>query len=198
MSPPPTARSGRHFLVVLGLMAAAILFGEVQSVMMGLDNRAQQIAAQSEELSDAGLELLKGVMPGAESFAEKEGELPVFKAYRAGPESSEQTLMGYAFLTADMPPEEVGYSGPIEVLVGIDLEGNITGIKVLFYKESIRRIWGDFLSRDGYQEQFAGKHVSDLFEIGSDVDGISRATITVRAMSREIRNSARQVAQAYL
>jgi NosR/NirI family nitrous oxide reductase transcriptional regulator len=137
-------------------------------------------------------------MPGVDNFSEKEGQPLAFKAYRIDSVSGEQTLAGYAFLTADVPPEEAGYSAPIEVLVGMDLEGRITGIKVLHYAESIRSIWGDFLSIPGYQEQFTGKFISDAFRVGGDIDGISRATITVRAMSIGIRNSARRVAEAYL
>lgn len=163
----------------------------------GLDD-VQQTAAEAASTTDANLRLLKEVIPGANEFSEKEGVPPVFKAYSTDPVSKEQQLTGYAFLTADVPPEEVGYSAPIEVLVGMDLEGRITGIKVLYYTESIRRIWGDFLSIPGYQEQFTGKFISDDFRVGEDIDGISRATITVRAMSIGIRNSARRVAQSYL
>ena len=80
----------------------------------------------------------------------------------------------------------------------MDLEARITAVKVLHYVESIRTLWGDFLATPGYQEQFAGKHVSEPFRVGKDIDGMARATITFRAMSKGIRNSARRVARAYL
>lgn len=201
MSNQSTLRSWWQFLLIFGLLVTAILFDAGGSMMtgFGLNNEeAQQVSAQAVGLSGADLELLEKVIPGTDSFSEKDGQPPVFKAYRTDPVSGEQQLVGYAFLTPDVPPEEVGYSAPIEVLVGMDLEGRITGIEVLYYRESIRSIWGDFLSTPGYQEQFAGKHISDAFRVGRDIDGISRATITVRAMSRGIRNSARRVAEAYL
>jgi polyferredoxin len=152
----------------------------------------------AQRSSEVDRTLLAEVMAGADAFSEKEGDPPIFKAYRSDPQGGERTLVGYVFLTSDLPPEPYGYSGTIETLVGMDLEGSITGIKVMRYRETLRRFRGDFLSARGFQEQFTGKHVSEPFMVGSDVAGITRATITVNAMSRGIRNSARRVAEAYL
>ncbi|MCH8811524.1 MAG: 4Fe-4S binding protein [Gemmatimonadetes bacterium] len=154
------------------------------------------IGAQSP--SEVDRTSLAEVMAGADTFSEKEGDPPVFKAYRIDPQGGERTLVGYVFLTSDLPPEPYGYSGTIEALVGMDLEGSITGIKVMRYRETLRRFRGDFLSARGFQEQFTGKHIAEPFMVGRDVAGITRATITVNALSRGIRNSARRVAEAYL
>ena len=156
------------------------------------------LTGQSPPETDEFQALLAEVMPTAQVFSEKNGEPPVFRAFRADPSSGAQTLVGYVFLTSDLPPEEFGYSAPIVVLVGIDLDGTITGTRVLSYRESIRRSWGDFLRLPGVQEQYAGKHIADPFMVGRDVDGISRATITMSAMSRGIRNAARRVGAVYL
>ena len=79
----------------------------------------------------------------------------------------------------------------------MDLRGLLTGIVVVRYRESLQSSRGDFLATDGFQEQFAGKSIVDAFQVRRDVDGITGATITVDAMSRGIRNAARQVALAY-
>jgi hypothetical protein len=134
---------------------------------------------------------LEAVFPGADRFSEKRGRPPVFEAYRAG------EVVGYAFLTSDLPPEMTGYSGPIEMLVGMGLDGTITGARVVEYHESLQESRGDFLARRGFQEQFAGKHMGEAFRVRGDVDNITGATITVRALSLAIRNSARRVAAAY-
>ena len=147
-----TPRSWLQFLCNFWVLVTALLFAAGGSMMtgFGLNNEeAHQVSAQAVGLSGANLELLGKVIPGTDSFSEKDGQPPVFKAYRTDPVSGEQQLVGYAFLTPDVPPEEVGYSAPIEVLVGMDLEGRITGIEVLYYRESIRSIWGDFLSTPG-------------------------------------------------
>jgi polyferredoxin len=162
------------------------MFALVPNVIVGQDS------------SEVDRTLLAEVMAGADTFSEREGDPPIFRAYRIDPQGGERTLVGYVFLTSDLPPEPYGYSGTIEALVGMDLEGSITGIKVMRYRETLRRFRGDFLSARGFQEQFTGKHISEPFMVGRDVAGITRATITVNAMSRGIRNSARRVAEAYL
>jgi len=143
-------------------------------------------------------DLLKRVFPQAQRFSAKEGTPPVFKAYGPDPATGRETLLGYAFLTSDLPPEEMGYNAPIQVLVGMDLVGTLTGIAVVDYRESLRSTRGDFLRGQGFQSQFGGKGVADPFRVRVDLDGISGATISVAAMARGIRNSARRVATAYL
>lgn len=145
-----------------------------------------------------GREFFEWVLPHATEYSEeKEGSPPVFRGYTVD-EAGNRTLVGYAFFTSDVPPEELGYNGPIEVLVGMDLSGTLTGVVVTHYNESLQQTRGDFLFRRGFQEQFAGKSIRDAFRVRRDVDGISGATITVSAMSIGIRNAARRVASVYL
>lgn len=155
-------------------------------------------SAAAQETAELPVELLRAVMPAAERFGPHEGEPPVIRAYATDPGTAEERLIGYLFLTSDLPPEEVGYNGPIDVLVGMDLAGALTGARVIDYYESLRRSDGDFLRRTGFQEQFQGKHLADPFRVKRDVDNISGATISVAAMARGIRNAARRVASAYM
>lgn len=153
--------------------------------------------AQAQGAPREWLKMLETVAPGADRYSDRRGEPPVFEAYRRDSTTGRETLAGYAFLTSDLPPEEKGFNGPIEVLVGMDLGGVLTGIVVTGYDESLRRSRGDFLATPGFQEQFTGKSILDAFQVRRDVDGITGATITVDAMSRGIRNAARKVALAY-
>lgn len=146
---------------------------------------------------DPSEEWLRRVMPEASRFSERDSRFRVFEAYARGPSSARESLVGYVFLTSDLPPEQMGFSGPIEVLVGMDLRGVLTGIVVTDYRESHRATRGDFLAAEGFQEQFRGKSMFDPFQVRRDVDGISGATITVDAMARGVRNAARDVALAY-
>jgi NosR/NirI family nitrous oxide reductase transcriptional regulator len=150
-----------------------------------------------QDAPEAWLELLRRVVPRAERFTDRRGQPPVFEAYARDPSTGAEALVGYAFLTSDLPPEQKGFNAPIEVLVGMDLGGVLTGIVVTDYTESHRATRGDFLAAPGFQEQFAGKDIGDAFQVRRDVDGITGATITVDAMSRGIRNAAREVALAY-
>ncbi len=150
------------------------------------------------DLSEDELQLLREVMPAAASFSEKSGDPPVYRAYAEAETGDGPALVGYLFETPDFPPQEIGYSAPIEVLVGMDLKGTLSGIKVLFYRESYKSIRGDFINTERFPNQFEGMSVSDGFRVGRDVDGVSRATITSWATSRSIRNAARRAATAYL
>ena len=171
------ARAGTAALVILPMLAG---------------NASAQIALAVDE------QLLGRVMPGATSFSEKTGDPPVYEGFSGDPTGGAPSLVGYAFLTADLPPEEFGYSGSIEVLVGVDLSGRLTGAAVVAHHEALASSRGDFLRAPGVEEQYAGKHVGEPFRIYRDIDGMSGATISVGAMARGIRNSARRVAMAYL
>tara|TARA_B110000858_G_scaffold198436_1_gene264963 strand:+ start:8590 stop:10641 length:2052 start_codon:yes stop_codon:yes gene_type:complete len=156
------------------------------------------IAYAQGSLTDADISLLKKAMPDAISFSEKAGDPPVYKAFGEVEQGGEAELIGYLFETADYPPEQIGYNGPIDVLAGMDLEGVLSGIKILDYRESLRTMMGDFLNTEGFPDQFAGVSVSNGFRINRDLDGITSATISTWAMSRGIRNAARSVARNYL
>jgi hypothetical protein len=152
--------------------------------------------AGAQDVPQEWLGRLQRVVPEADGFTDRRGRPPVFEAYRSDPSTGQEILVGYAFLTSDVPPEQLGYNGPIEVLVGMNTQGLLTGIEVVSYVESLRRTRGDFLAEVGYHEQFVGKDIGDAFQVRRDVDGISGATITVDAMARGIRNAARAVAFA--
>ena len=140
---------------------------------------------------------LEDVLPDAASFEIREGDPRVIVGYAAGARD-EDAVVGYAFLTSDVPPQELGYNGPIEVLVGMDRDGTLTGVRVTHYRESYMRTRGDFLRTPGYEAQFSGKSIDEPFRAKRDVRVVSRATISVSAMSRGIRAAARQVYASYL
>lgn len=133
---------------------------------------------------------LKRLFPGATSFSPKGGDPPHFKAYGGG-----QSLLGLAFWTTELEPLERGYDGPIKILVGMDTTGRLTGIIVAEHHEP----YGDFsIEPPAFAAQFKGKNIRDPFVPGNDLDGVSRATITLMSASRAIRKSARRVARALL
>lgn len=154
--------------------------------------------AQTPFTSEVDEQLLRDVMPQAERFSSKGGEPPVITAWGPPAADGSAEIIGYVFQTSDLPPQEVGFSGPIDVLVAMDTEANVLAVKVLDYYESFLSSRGDFLSARGFQEQFRRKPLTDGFRVGRDVDGVSRATISSWAMTRSVYNAARQVAASYL
>ena len=136
---------------------------------------------------------LKRLFPAAASFSPKEGAPPHFKAY-AGARGA-QTIVGYAFWTTELQPLERAYDGPIRMLVGLDTKGLITGVIVVEHHEP----YGDFsIEPPSFADQFIGKDIRDPFKVGSDIDAVSRATITITSATRAVRNSARRIAREYL
>ena len=137
---------------------------------------------------------LKQAFPGATSFSPKVAEPPHFKVYVGDPRLP-ASLAGFAFFTTELTPLERGYDGPIRVLVGMNTTGVVTGIVVMEHKEP----YGDFsIDTRPFSEQFKGKSVRDQFKVGTDIDAISRATISVATVARSVRNSGRRIARALL
>lgn len=149
-----------------------------------------------QNLSRLPWEMVREVMPEADRFDDVSGDPPVIRGYSVAADGSE-SLVGYVFVTSDLPPEQFGYSGTIETLIGMRPDGTLTGVRVVDYQESYMRQMGDFLRQRGFQEQFENKYIGDPFRVWGDVDGISRVSISVRALSRGVRNSSRRVAAAY-
>lgn len=82
-------------------------------------------ASRAEDTSAAPDEASFGdVLPAADSFGQIQDDPP------AAPGLADGDLVGYVFSTRSVV-ESVGYSGkPLDVLVGIDLEGRITGARM--------------------------------------------------------------------
>ena len=138
---------------------------------------------------------LARLFPDAASFSPKEGSPPHIKVYADERGSGEPRIVGYAFLTTDLEPLERGYDGPIQILVGMDTTGVLTGIVVGTHHEP----YGYFsIDLPSYAAQFEAKSIRDRFRLGRDVDAVATATLTVGSATRAVKNSARRIARAFL
>jgi transcriptional regulator of nitric oxide reductase len=138
----------------------------------------------------------KTLFPNAAAFSTFGGAPLHWKAYGVDPKAAPTAPpIGIIFWTTDMVPNEVGYHGPIHMLVGLDMSGIITGVIVDYNSEP----YGYFsVEPPKFAAQFQGKSVRDPFRVGGDVDAVSRATITISSAARAIRDSSRIVARALL
>lgn len=138
---------------------------------------------------------LTALFPDATVFSPRGERDPLyFTAYAVDPSRGGRPI-GYAFWTIDLVPGELGYHGHIHMLIGMTTAGRLTGVIVDRHTEP----YGDIsVELPQFAAQFNGKSIRDPFTVGKDVDAISRATITVRAAAREIRDSARVIARAVL
>jgi NosR/NirI family transcriptional regulator, nitrous oxide reductase regulator len=138
---------------------------------------------------------LEQLFPDAATFSAKAGNPPHFKALGPAASGQDARILGYAFWTTELEPLERGFDGPIKMLVGMDTSGVLEGIIVTEHHEP----YGYFsVDLPEFAAQFKGKNIRDKFQVGADVDAISRATISVTSASRAIRNGSRRVARTYL
>ena len=154
------------------------------------------VGASGQSSNDAQLTAqLKKLFPNAATFSAKTGSPPHYKAFGPAAGGKEGELLGLAYWTTELEPLERGFDGPIKMLVGLSPDGKIAGVIVTDHREP----YGYFsVDLPEWPKQFEGKSVGDAFKVGSDVDAISRATISVTSASRAIRNSSRKIARAYL
>jgi electron transport complex protein RnfG len=89
-----------------------------------------------------------------------------------------------------------GFSGPIRILVGVDIEGVVTGIRILQHRETPGL--GDKIdvSRSDWVHQFAGRSVGDpvltkwaIRRDGGQFDQLTGASITPRAVIKAMRDT---------
>jgi len=173
-----------RFKVICILAALGLLwFGPVRA------------AETIEKAKPEDAKLLKEVFPQADFFSVKAGKYPHNKAFKAAPQGGESTLLGFVFMTNEVEPDEWGYAGPIEILVGLTTDGVITAVKVVYHREP----FGSFsIATPEFAAQFKGKKILDAFEVGRDIDGVTRATISVDGATRVIKKSTRHILRQYL
>jgi transcriptional regulator of nitric oxide reductase len=139
---------------------------------------------------------LKKLFPHAAAFSSLEGTPLHFTAYAADPKKTpEPPVLGYAFWTTDLMPNERGYHAAIHFLVGMDLQGVLTGVVLDYDSEP----YGYFsIQPPEFVAQFKGKCIRDPFRVGQDIDAVARASITIESAARVIRESSRTMARQFL
>src|SRR5215475_7318014 len=131
------------------------------------------------------------VYPGAERLGSEEGSPPAIAVYQ------DDKVVGYVFSTLDIVAA-VGYSAtPFDVIGGVDLNGRITGAKVIAHNEP-------YILNDKKREQlldtFLAREAGRPLRGGSSgmlpPDFVAGATISARAMRAAVAETARLVLRA--
>lgn len=120
---------------------------------------------------------------------EKEREETTSLIYEAVNEQGQ--AIGYAFVG-----EGNGYGGVVRVLVGVDERTNeIVNIKVLEHSETPGL--GDRVEGESFRSRFVGKTVQDPIRIGEDIDNLSGASVSARAVAEAVREGFQDTFAAY-
>ncbi|GHV87687.1 hypothetical protein AGMMS50267_00470 [Spirochaetia bacterium] len=175
--------------VVLALFAAAACVG----LAFVYTATEKTIAGRSQVDLEAAL---KDLFPSADGFKDITGAI----------ESPESTILfdseyeirrGDELLGAAIQASGPSYAGPIVVLVGIGTDGKISGAKILEHKDTpglganaaSAAYFVDKAAGLTFYGQFAGKPVSDPFEVKNDIVAITASTITSRAVSTVVKTA---------
>lgn len=139
------------------------------------------------------------IFPHATSIGNKKSSPPVWPIYQVG------NLIGYLFHSKDVVALPAFSGEPVDMLIGIDLEGKLAGVQVVDHQEPI------FLHGLGEQplfdfvKQYTGLSVLDSVKVGKAsnrahvvVDGITKATISVVAINETILLSSLNIARKTL
>jgi len=142
-------------------------------------------------------ELARQYFPHADRVGDFEGE-PLAAAVYQG-----KRLLGYVLRTTDIAPIPA-YSGePITLLVGLGLDGRITGLEITKHSEPILVVGISEQDLRHYVEQYRGVSVQKRVKIGGaprdgyvTVDGITGASITAMVMNATVMKAVQKVAES--
>jgi NosR/NirI family nitrous oxide reductase transcriptional regulator len=140
---------------------------------------------------------LTDVLPDASDFVRRE---TYWEAY-ALDEGGNRDLIGYVFLSDDLT-RIPGYSGQsINTLLGIDISGMITGVKIVEHSEPIVLLGLSEEAIHTFARQYIGKNIRERVIISDSpregytaVDAITGATVTAIAENTTILEASRLVA----
>lgn len=193
MNIPPAPKSNRPYLrAILGLL---LITGATTLAVSWMEVSTRSAVSANERAHKFAI--LASVLP-ADSYDNRpeqdvsmliDGELlgsdtgqPLYSARANG-----QVVTSVLTVTA---PD--GYVGPIELLVGINRDGRITGVRAIRHKETPGL--GDFIdtSKSRWIEVFSGHTAGAelaLRKDGGTIDHVTGATITSRAVTRAVANA---------
>ena len=143
-------------------------------LLLGLYNGLQGVrqANREKELNEKMMTLL----PGSTTFAEE--------AY-TGEDTNIATVYkgetGYVVETTT-----AGYAGPIRMLVGVNNDGQVTGLQVRSMEETFG-LGAEALTDWKFLAQFL--RTEGEAEVGADIDAISGATVTSKAITRSVNSA---------
>lgn len=120
--------------------------------------------------------------------------VPVFK---------DGILEGYAFLTREILAS-TGFSGkPVELAIGMDAEGVLTGVRIIEHHEPILVLGISDADLEQFVSQYIGRSVTEAVQVKrrasgdeGEIDAVSGATISSLVMNDAVMVSARAVARS--
>ena len=138
-------------------------------------------AKREEQREKRVMEMLSDMFPAMSQY---ELDDEIYSVY------DETDFIGYAYIT-----QGKGYGGYIDILVGLEDENTIKGINIIKHSESPGL--GARITEDDYRDQYTGLDITDSkmnFD-GGQIDSITGATISSKAVADAVRTTALEKVQ---
>jgi len=204
------------FKSLINLFTALLLVCTLPNLSFGAESIKEEpsVASRSNLETYLDIKRLKLIFPSADSFGAPEGNPPSVTVY------TNQEVIGYAFETHDVV-QGVGFSKrPFHILVGLNLDGILEGVRLTHHVEPIAILGRTDDDFHNYLEQFPGLDIRKGVNVviamsGSvlegekfsqrttsqntgdvvEVDAVSRTTTSSVVFSDSIIRSARLIAR---
>lgn len=188
----------RRGIGVFGLAAFCLLWlGGIASASAGVMTRAE----------------LAKWYPSPYIVGEKDAEMPVWPIFEPNfqQKANANLLVGYAFESIDLAPVP-GFSGvPVNLLIGIDQHGNFLNVRVLSQHEPVFVGGLGDVPLHAFVTQYKGLSLKQSIKIltgahgpknvsaeAVELDGVTKATASLRIINQSILSSALKVARKKL
>ena len=146
----------------------------ISAAVLSITYVATRDRIEAQKKIELNFSLAKECISGACSIEEKKDRFVGL--------DNKGTPIGYAYRVFPQ-----GYDGAIDMLVGIDMNGRVAGVKILSIHETPGL--GMRASEASFLKQFTGKTVASPLKAKKDVDAISGATITSQAVSDGVKQA---------
>jgi len=180
--------------------ARSLLCGLLLAVVLAVAGVAAAATADSTDTGDGVVALIEKMFPKATVIGDKETDAatPAWPVYQLN------QIIGYAYESKDLV-DFPGFSGEqMNFLIGIDTEGGVRGVEVLYHHEPIfmhglgPQPFLDFLA------QYAGHGITEQIVVGRGrgagnevtyFDGVTKATVSVNIANDTVLVSALKLAR---
>ncbi|MDD3839608.1 MAG: RnfABCDGE type electron transport complex subunit G [Clostridia bacterium] len=164
-----------------GILRLVVVLGII-SILSGFILAETSILTQPkiEEVAQARLEeAIFEVLPDAKEYQEVDGaSIEMYQGY----DDSGDTV-GIAFIA-----QEAGFQGDISIMVGMNVDDEIlTGVSILSHAETPGL--GAKITEGFFTDQFKNKPVSDEYQVKEDVDAITGATVSSKAVAKALKDN---------
>jgi NosR/NirI family transcriptional regulator, nitrous oxide reductase regulator len=157
-------------------------------------------------------ESLSRAFPDPFRVGDREKDVPVWPIFKySGPPRHTVDLVGYAFESVDLAPVP-GFSGtPVDLLIALDTQGKFLDVEVLSQHEPVFQDEARVEQLTRFITQYQGLSLKQNITIGSGgarvshvgstsvyLDGIAKATASMRIINQSVLSSALKVARSRL